>query len=215
LTRYLKQGLNEEAFDLVPPLTGYAQSSPPWATLADAQRYAEARQLYAEAGYSRDRPLRTELTIPNQGPENRLVYEAVVDMWYRHLGAQVALDVRELKVLIQEEQLHRLPLYQLAWIGDYPDPLTFLDLFRTHSDANFGEYTSTEFDALMGDAEQTHDPESRYRLLSQAEGVLNEDCALIPLFYYGSRHLIKPYVRGWQSNLIDRHPVRFMYVMQH
>jgi oligopeptide transport system substrate-binding protein len=215
LTRYLKQGLNQAAFDLVPPLDGYAQPVPPWATLSDSQRYQEARRLYAEAGYSTGHPLRLELSIPNQGPDDRHAYEAIVDMWNRHLGAQVSLDVRELKVLIQEEQLHKLTLYQLAWIGDYPDALTFLDLFRTGSDDNFEQYSSSHFDELMSTAEHAVDPEARYRLLANAEDVLNEDSAMIPLFYYGSRHLIAPYVKGWRSNLSDRHPSRFMYLLEH
>jgi oligopeptide transport system substrate-binding protein len=215
LTRYLKQGLNENALDLVPPLDGYTQATPAWANLSDAQRYAEARRLYAEAGYSSQHPLRLELSIPNQGPDNRLIYDALVDMWYRHLGAEVALDTRELKVLIQDEQLHKLPLYQMAWIGDYPDPLTFLDLFKTESETNFGEYANPRFDELMSSSSKEPDPAARYRLLSNAEAILTEDSAMIPLFYYGSRHLIRPYVKGWRSNLIDRHPARFMYLLEH
>jgi len=215
LTRYLKQGLNVDALDLVPPLDGYSQARPAWANWSDAQRYAEARRLYAQAGYSSDHPLRVELSVPNQGAASLIVFEAVVDMWYRHLGAQVALDQRELKVLIQEQQLHKLPLYQLAWTGDYPDPLTFLDLFETGSEGNFGEYTNPRFDELMNRAKQEPNAEARYRLLSAAEGALTEDVAIVPLFYYGSRHLIKPYVKGWQSNLIDRHPARFMYLLEH
>jgi oligopeptide transport system substrate-binding protein len=215
LTRYLKKGLNQDAFDLVPPLVGYTQAVPTWAKLTDAERYTEARRLYAEAGYSKEHPLRLELSVPNQGPENRLVFDAVVDMWYRHLGAQVALDQPELKVLLQQEQLHKLPLYQVAWIGDYPDALTFLDLFRTGSDANFAQYSNTHFDDLLSNAARALNPDERYRLLSEAEGVLNEDAAMIPLFYYGSRHLIAPYVRGWQGNLVDRHPSRFVYLRAH
>jgi oligopeptide transport system substrate-binding protein len=215
LTRYIKQGLNVSAVDLVPPLTGYTQADPAWAKLSDTQRYEEARRLYKQAGYSAEHPLRLELSIPAQGPDSRHVFEAVIAMWYEHLGAEVALDQRELKVLMQEERLHKVPLYQFAWTGDFPDPLTFLALFSTDSETNFGDYSSSSFDRLIGQAEQSAAPGERYQLLTQAEGILNDDAAMIPLFYYGSRHLIKPYVKGWQSNLIDRHPARFMYVLQH
>lgn len=215
LTHYLKQGLNEDAVDLVPPLRGYSQASPAWAHLTDEQRYAEARRLYAEAGYSFAHPLRVELSIPSQGADSRVIYEAIIDMWHRNLGAEVALDQRELRVLIQEEQLHKLAFYQLAWIGDYPDPLTFLDLFKTESETNFGQYSNANFDALMSSAEHQQDSKARYTVLSEAEDVLNQDTATIPLYYYGSRHLIKPYVKGWQSNLPDRHPSRYMYLLDH
>lgn len=215
LTRYLKRGLNVSAVDLVPPLLGYTQADPAWAKLSDTQRYEEARRLYNEAGYSAAHPLRLELSIPSQGPDSRHVFEAVIAMWYEHLGAEVALDQRELKVLLQEEKLHKVALYQFAWTGDFPDPLTFLGLFSTGSETNFADYSSSSFDGLMGQAERSATPDKRYQLLTQAENILNDDAAMIPLFYYGSRHLIKPYVKGWQNNLIDRHPSRFMYILEH
>jgi oligopeptide transport system substrate-binding protein len=215
LTQYVKRGLNKAAFDLVPPLPGYTQATPAWANLTDSQRYAEARRLYAAAGYSKDHPLRLELSIPHQGSGDRLIYDAVIDMWYRHLGAEVSLDLPEFKVFLQEQQLHKLPISQMAWTGDYPDPLTFLDLFRTGSDSNFAQYSNAHFDELLSNAELAVKPEARYRLLSEAEAVLNEDAAMIPLYYYGSRHLIKPYVTGWRSNLIDRHPARYLSVLEH
>jgi hypothetical protein len=33
--------------------------------------------------------------------------------------------------------------------------------------------------------------------------------------YYTSRHLIKPYIKGWHSNLQDRIPTRYLYVLEH
>jgi oligopeptide transport system substrate-binding protein len=215
LARYMKKGLNIPAVGLVPPLHDYHQAVPAWAALPDQARYEEARRLYHEAGYSAQHPLRMDLTAPSQGPDSRHVLEAVAAMWQQYLGAEIGIDQREHQVLLQEESLHKIPLYQFAWIGDYPDPLTFLELFSTGSDTNFEKYSNADFDTLMKAASQETDPAKRYQLLARAEQHLIDDAAIVPLFFYGSRHLIKPYVKGWQSNLVDRHPARFMYVLKH
>jgi oligopeptide transport system substrate-binding protein len=215
LVRYMKLGLNLAAVGLVPPLDGYTQATPSWAGLSTAVRYETAQRLYHEAGYSEQHPLRIDINMPAQGADDRHFMEAIAAMWHQVLGADVGIDEREFRVLLQQESLHTLPLYQFAWIGDYPDPLTFLELFSTGSQTNRSGYSNAAFDQLLDKARQEADPSRRYEILTQAEQILNEDAASIPLFYYGSRHLIKPYVKGWQSNLIDRNPSRYMYVLQH
>jgi oligopeptide transport system substrate-binding protein len=37
----------------------------------------------------------------------------------------------------------------------------------------------------------------------------------VPLYYYATRHLVKPYLRGWQSNIMDRNLSRYMYLLEH
>ena len=61
---------------------------------------------------------------------------------------------------------------------------------------NYGGYRNARFDALLGQAAQQPDNSERYRLLEQAEALLNEDGVYIPLYYYSTRHLVKPYVRA-------------------
>jgi oligopeptide transport system substrate-binding protein len=215
LARYLKEGLNVAATGVVPPLDGYLQGAPAWAQISSEERYSSARKLYREAGYSEKTPLRLNINASIQGSENRHVMEAVAAMWHQHLGADIGLDEREFQVLLQEMQLHTLPLYQFTWTGDYPDPLTFLELFSTGSQTNFSGYSNPDFDELLAKAQQEIDPGRRYQILSRAERMVNDDAISIPLFYYGSRHLIKPYLKGWQTNLMDRHPSRYMYLLQH
>ena len=44
---------------------------------------------------------------------------------------------------------------------------------------------------------------------------MNDDAAYLPLYYYATRHLIKPYVRGWRSNVLDRNLSRYLSVLEH
>lgn len=215
LTRYLKYDMYEPADTLMPPLPGYEPQHPGWAALTQAERESLARRLYAQAGYSPQHPLRIDISTSIQGADERHFFEAVAAMWHSVLGAEVGVDESEFKVLLQNRELGRLPLFLDAWIGDFADPVNFLQLFDSRGELDYGRYRSPAFDALLDRAAREPDNAARYRLLEQAEAVLNEDAAYVPLYYYATRHLVKPYVRGWRSNLLDRNLSRYMYLLEH
>ena len=215
LTQYLKYGMYEPADTLMPPLSGYQPQHPSWAALSQLERNDLARRLYREAGYSAEHPLRVNISTSVQGADERHYFEAVAGMWHAVLGAQVSMDESEYKVLAQNRELHLLPLFLDTWIGDFADPVNFLQLFYGGTSLNYGGYADARFDGLLDRAAQEPDNAARYRLLEQSEAVLNDDAAYIPLYYYATRHLIKPYVQGWRSNLLDRNLSRYMYILEH
>jgi oligopeptide transport system substrate-binding protein len=49
-------------------------------------------------------------------------------------------------------------------------------------------------------------------LLEQAERILMDQLPIIPVYYYVSRNLVKPYVRGLYNNLQDHHPLRAIWI---
>jgi oligopeptide transport system substrate-binding protein len=205
----------QPAYTLMPPLPGYVQPLPAWTRLSTAARHALARSLYHRAGYSDADPLHVDIDSSIQGAADRHFYEAVAASWHTILGADVHVNEREFKVLLQDRDLHQLPLAHGAWIGDYPDPYTFMQTFMRGDGNNGGDYANAAFDALIAQAGQQKDNARRYPLFEQAETVLNEDAAYVPLYYYSTRHLVKPFVRGWQSNIMDRNLSRYMYVLGH
>jgi oligopeptide transport system substrate-binding protein len=215
LTRYLKYDMYEPADTLMPPLAGYQPQHPAWAALGQAEREALARRLYAQAGYSPRQPLRVDISTSIQGADERHYFEAVAAMWHSVLGAEVSVDESEFKVLLQNRELKRLPLFLDSWIGDFADPVNFLQLFDSRGSLDYGGYSDPRFDALLDRAAQEADNATRYRLLEQSERVLNDDAVYIPLYYYATRHLVKPYLSGWRSNVLDRNLSRYMFILQH
>src|SRR5690606_17789709 len=95
---------------------------------------------------------------------------------------------------------------RVSWVGDYPDPLTFLGLWTSDSTNNTSGWANAEYDRLLQQASQTTDPMERYRLLSEAEGILLEDMPLVPLYFLNRIYLLDPQVEGWTPNLLDRRP---------
>ena len=214
LTERVRDGLYLPAYTVVPPLPDYQAPEPPWAKWSPAQRHAAARQLYAQAGYSPAHPLRVEL-LYNTDPDNRANYESLAAMWRANLGAEVEPYNEEFRVLLQDLQLHKPTLFQDAWIGDFPDPLTFLQLFQSTHPQNYGQYSDPRFDALLVAAGAEPDNAKRHAELAAAERLIDEQAICLPLYYYASRHLLKPYVRGFQVNVQDRNLSRYMYVLEH
>jgi oligopeptide transport system substrate-binding protein len=210
----VREGLQEPAFSLVPPLPGYRQQVPEWASWSDERRHAEARRLYAAAGYSPAHPLTVQLDYPTD-ETNRDLYDAIAAMWYTNLGARVEPYNEELRVQLQNIRLHKSALFQFSWDGDYPDPLTFLQLFQTGFEQNFAGYSDPAYDALLAAAAAEPDAARRLEFLEQAERRLVAEGVSIPVFYGASRHLVKPYVRGWKLNIQDRIPSRYMYLLEH
>ncbi len=215
LSKYVQRGLGIPAYNIMPPLPGYEAEVPAWAKLSDDQRHALARKLYQEAGYSASHPLEAVLTYPSGGPAVRRYMEALAAMWQMNLGAKIQIYNVEWKVLLQSLQLKQPTFFWSAWIGDFPDPYTFMQLYEKGFGMNYGDYYNPKFDALVEQASATQDTAQRYKLFAQAGAILNEDAAYLPLYYLVSTHLIRPYVKGWQTNIMDRNLSQYMYILAH
>jgi oligopeptide transport system substrate-binding protein len=92
-------------------------------------------------------------------------------------------------------------LYDMGWIADYPHPQDFLEiLFHTGTEANYGEYSNPEIDALMTDAALETDPDLSLEKYREIEQRLVEDAACLPLWFDKNYILVKPWVEGYELN---------------
>jgi len=167
---------------------------------------AEARRLLAAAGFPAGRgfpPL--ELSFPNGGLAGPLC-EALQQMWRRHLGVDVGLVGQERRVFIDNVHAHRFTLSLSGWIGDYLDPMSFLDVYLSASGHNDPGYRNPEFDQLLEQAAGTAGRELRYERFQQAEAMLLRDLPSLPLNHRPNLHLVAPSVHGYADNLMDMHP---------
>jgi oligopeptide transport system substrate-binding protein len=212
LVQKLLHGLYLPAYNLVPAFAGYQPDVPAWAGLASQERHAKARALYAQAGYSDRQPLQVDLSYMTTSPDTRRVLEAITAMWRVNLGAEVRLSNSEWRVFQQDRELAKHALFWDAWVGDYPDPLTFLAMFQRTDGQNFGKYEQADYERLVARASASGDDAQRSRDYAAAEAVLNADAPFIPIYFYQSRHLLRPYVHGWQGNVMDRHLSRDLWL---
>ncbi|MFM2042010.1 MAG: hypothetical protein RLY86_586 [Pseudomonadota bacterium] len=212
----MKQG-QLPAYSWVPPgTTNYQKQVPDYAALTQAERDAKARELIAAAGYGPGgRPLEIEI-LYNTSENHRKTAIAVAAMWQEKLGAKVTLNNQEWKVFLstRDEKTFK-DVTRHGWIGDYNDANNFLELFRSDiGKQNPSGYNNPEFDRLLMQANMTADVQQRAELMQQAERILIEDVALLPLYFYASKHMVADRVENWVDNLPDLHPTRFLRIRQ-
>lgn len=192
------------AYGIVPPgLPGYEPPTYAWAQLSDEQRIAEARRLYQAAGYSDERPLRAELRF-NTSENHRRLAVAVASMWKSALGAEIEIFNQEWKVMLQDRQNPALwDIMRYGWNGDYADAFTFLEIFQSDHGQNMTKISNPRFDGLLAAASAENDAETRFALMAEAEQEMLESYAVVPLYFYVTKHLVKPHVLGYRPNALN------------
>ncbi len=104
-------------------------------------------------------------------------------------------------------------VFSYSWIGDFADPLAFLELFRSGSTLNVANYSNKEFDSLLTEASETNSSSEHLKILSKAEQLLLDDSMIIPISHPITMHIIDTTsLGGWQTNALDLHPLKYLYL---
>jgi oligopeptide transport system substrate-binding protein len=194
---------------LVPPgMPGYKTVSmgPP--------NVAEAKALLAEAGYGPDGSPFPSLEIHyNTLESHRDIAEVIADSWRVNLGIDAKLLNQEWKVYLDTQSTLGYDVSRSAWIGDYADPNTFLDMFVTGGENNKTGWGNEEYDLLIARAGTEFDPKVRMDILRQAEQILIDEMPILPIYYYSTQNIVAPRLGGFYENIQDEHFPKFWYWM--
>lgn len=212
-TKLLRAG-QRSAYAFVPPgVANYPQATAQlyWAKAPLAQRQAEARRLLAQAGYGPENPLEIELKIANS-PDTVLVSQAIQADW-ASVGVKARLVQNEGQIAFAAYRNRDFDVGAMSWYADFNDPTTFLSLMRSDTGAqNYGDYRNPNFDALLDAADREPDPRRRGEILAEAEQLMLNDEALIPLYYLVSRNLVTSRITGFVDNVENFHRARWLCV---
>jgi oligopeptide transport system substrate-binding protein len=168
----------------------------------------EAKKLLADAGYPNGNGFpQVELMYNTEG-SHLPIAEAVQEMWKKNLGVTVKLTGQEWKVFQQTRTDGNFQIARHGWLGDYVDPMTFLDMWTSNSGQNDARWKNTEFDKQVAIAKSSGKREERIKAMHQAEDLLMEDAAVAPVYYYTDLYLISENLKGFYSS-----PLGFKYFM--
>jgi oligopeptide transport system substrate-binding protein len=193
------------ASSLVPPgIEGYAS---PEGLPYDPQR---ARELLAEAGYPEGRGFPLTTYLYSEGDLNQSIAIELQAMWLSELGVKVNLARQEWKVYLNSLNSLDYGMARSTWVGDYPDPNTFLDMFVTEGGNNRTGWSDPAYDQLIAEAAKEADPAKRFEIFRRAEKMLiAEQAPICPLYYYVGIQLYDPEkLGGISANVLDEHPIR-------
>jgi oligopeptide transport system substrate-binding protein len=198
------------AWSIVPPgMPSYVPAAMAEAVLSQDEREALAIKLFRRGGFGRDEPLLLELRYNTSGVHRRMAV-AVAAMWKQVLGVNTQLVNEEWKVFVNNRKMGVVTeVFRGGWIADYADPSSFLDLFVSGNGLNGTFYDDADFDMLMKSSAIAA-TSARDGILQQAEARLMQDMPAIPLYYYVSRHLVRPGIGGYVDNIRDIHLSRYL-----
>lgn len=194
------------AYGWVPPgVDNYESPQFSYAELSQPERNSIAQQLLREAGYGDGKPLDVEIRYNTNDTHKRIAL-AVQSMWLEVLGFEATLVNEDLQVLLANMRAAEVTeVFRSSWIGDYNDAHTFLSILQGSNASNMPRYANEEYDGLMDKAATQLDSFARRVHLEEAERVMLSEHPVIPLYFYVSKHLVSPEVRGWQDNVLDYH----------
>lgn len=202
----------DPAFSLVP--AGVRDYTPPryrWAAWPRARRLAYARSLLSNAGYSDKHRLDLRLYF-NSDETVRRVILAIAENWKQNLGVSVHLISDEFRVfLVRRRDHHYWDIARFGWNADYDDATSFLNVFTSGSPENDADYNNRVFNHLMGDARFEENPAIRRKILEGAEFRLLNDYAVIPIYFYEARRLVRSCIGGATITPLNHTYSRFLY----
>ena len=201
---------------IVPPnLPGYQNPD-----LSDYEFDPErALALIAESSYGDVSELPDiTLNVSGTGGEVGPVIESIIESYEANLGLEIVVEQVPWPEFLGDLSSPDMPyqMYQLGWIADYPDPQNFLEiLFHSDSAQNHGRYSNPELDALLDRARGTPDVEDRLDLYRQAEQMILDDAAWIPIYFDVENWLVKPYVNNFAIPPIKIPKFQYVSIAEH
>ena len=139
----------------------------------------KARALLAEAGYpggtdpKTGRRLHLEIAVGRATQDAREMVEMMAS-FYDRVGIELAARYMTWDAFLTAVNEGRTQMFNLGWVGDYPDPENFLQLFHSKNvspGANHSSYINPEFDRAYDAMDW-----------GKAQEIVREDCPWIFLY---------------------------------
>ncbi|WP_372896197.1 peptide ABC transporter substrate-binding protein [Stieleria sp.] len=195
----------QPAYTVVPPgIAGYKGPE------GLKENVAKAQALLAEAGFPGGRGFPKMSLMYNTSERHRPIAEVIQQQLQNNLNIKLELKNMEWGSFIETIQQEKYEIARYGWVGDYPDPNTFLDLWVTGNPQSNTNWSNPEYDRLIKAASSELDPKRRMELLREAETILATDLPIIPIFFYTSAEMAKTNIVGFAPSAQDLHPLSIL-----
>lgn len=192
------------AYAITPPMGDY---QPPHSAGMDLEK---ARSLLAEAGYPGGKGFpRLKVLIASRETAATQA-QALQAMWRETLGIEVEIENKEWNAYLVAMQELDYDIASAGWVGDYLDPLTFLEMWTPGNGNNLTGWDNPEFVKLLQQSFQEADAARRFDLLHQAETLFVSEAPVLLVAWQARNYLLHPSVKGWHPLLLANNPYQFI-----
>ncbi len=142
--------------------------------------------------------------VINEGTGHQKIAEAVQqDLGL--VGIEVTIKTEDWNVFLEDRKNGNFGVAREGWVADYNDPINMLEIFTSDSgnnDMQLGKGDSaaapdwTEYDNMISEIRTMTDFAARVDLMHQAEDMLMDTWAVVPIYFYNDVYMQKPNVTG-------------------
>jgi peptide/nickel transport system substrate-binding protein/oligopeptide transport system substrate-binding protein len=202
----IREGVIMPAKTLIYPIMDYPKIGG-----MDTTDIAEARKLLAEAGYPDGKRLPELVIRLTPSAEAERIGAIMSATWKDELGIPVRIEVFPFDKYLDSMKDSDYDVGSSTWIGDFADPYTFLQMWRRDSNLNDAGYNDNDYEKLI-DRSMSEEGDVRWKTLSEAEELLLSRGTVLPISYSFAVNIVdKTELGGWYSNVLDMHPVKYLY----
>ncbi|NLA04290.1 MAG: peptide ABC transporter substrate-binding protein [Firmicutes bacterium] len=158
----------------------------------------EAKALLAGAGYPGGEGFPAFEILYNTHDMHKNIAEAIVEMWEQNLGITgVTLTNQEWDTYLQSRIEGAFDVSRARWIGNYAEPGSFLDMFKTGGGNNNSQWGDERYDAIIIELLTLDDPAERIPRLHEQEKILMEHMPVMPIYYYTCPVMVNKNLKGY------------------
>lgn len=189
----ISEGVSAPATGFVPPgIPGFQENA-----MGYAFDLEKAKEKLTEAGYPEGKGLPVLKLGYNTGAGHEKIAEAI-QADAAKIGIKIEVEGYEWGTMLEKAKAGEIIFYRLGWQADYPTMDNFLyPLFYSKSSDNYSDYNNPEVDKLLLEARSTTDKAQREAKYQEVEKMILKDAAFAPIYFYGTRRIIQPYVKGF------------------
>ena len=171
---------------------------------------AKAKELLKEAGYENGQGLPTFELMYNSEGQHKDIAQIIQQNW-AEIGVNVELSNQEWAVFLNTRQQGDYEIARHGWIGDYIDPMTFLDLWVTGGGNNDTGFSNARYDELVAAAKVETDSAKRLEMLREAEDILMDEMPILPIYYYTTVTAMNENVKGVHISTLGKISFKYAY----
>jgi ABC-type transport system substrate-binding protein len=135
------------------------------------------------------------------GHEPRVAFLA--EAWRQAFGLETEQIGSDFAIFLQQRTAGEYMLARDGWSADYPHANNQLGLFLCGGGNNDIQWCNKDFDALMAQAAAEPDQAKQVALYEQAQTILVNDAAFLPLRFQLTTYEIQPYLGGINISVND------------
>ena len=212
ITGSILRGGQIPSYNFVPMgMNDYTPAEFSWKSMPRPERLKEAAKLLQEAGYGPNKPIKFEYLYRSTGDNPRIA--PVIQQNFKDIAPWVQAEIRqvETQALYDALKTKNYEISDTGWVADFNDPYNFLYLLDSRTGPmNYGAYKNPAYDALLDQSALETDPAKRSAILKQAEQLMLEDAAVLPMLTRVTQDIVSPKITGYADNAEDIHRTRYM-----